>query len=243
MRRKQAGYLSATRHPWACLLFLFPLLIAYEGGLLWVGGNQPEALRNGADTWLHWGLQAFGLSELYWAPVLIALVFVAWSWHRWEDRPDDVFGTAVGMAIESVVFGFGLVGVSRALGPVLDFFGVPLSYPVIVNPLAVQLIIFVGAGIYEEVIFRLMLFAGGAWLLGLAEVPRPLALLAAGLGSALLFSAAHHAGPCGEPFDAYVFLFRTLAGLYFTLLYQTRGFGIAVGAHAGYDILVGTLIA
>ena len=45
-----------------------------------------------------------------------------------------------------------------------------------------------------------------------------------------------------ETFDAYVFFFRTLAGLYFVLLYQLRGFGVAVGAHAGYDVLVGLLI-
>ena len=29
---------------------------------------------------------------------------------------------------------------------------------------------------------------------------------------------------------------------YFALLYQLRGFGIAVGAHTGYDLLVGVLM-
>ena len=37
-------------------------------------------------------------------------------------------------------------------------------------------------------------------------------------------------------------LFRTLAGLYFAWLYCVRGFGIAVGAHAGYDVLVGLFV-
>ena len=41
--------------------------------------------------------------------------------------------------------------------------------------------------------------------------------------SAALFAAAHHVGPFGEAFDGYVFLFRSLAGLYFALLYQFRG--------------------
>lgn len=49
-------------------------------------------------------------------------------------------------------------------------------------------------------------------------------------------------GPYGGPFDGYVFLFRTLAGLYFTAVYQVRGFGSAVGAHACYDVLVGVLV-
>jgi hypothetical protein len=60
--------------------------------------------------------------------------------------------------------------------------------------------------------------------------------------SALVFAGAHHIGPYGEPFEGYVFLFRTLAGLYFALLYQLRGFAVAVGAHACYDVLVGVLI-
>jgi hypothetical protein len=39
------------------------------------------------------------------------------------------------------------------------------------------------------------------------------------------------------------FVFRTVAGLYFTLLFVLRGFGVAVGAHAGYDVLVGVSVA
>ena len=46
------NYLRATRHPWACLLFLVPLLFAYELGLLWLGGDNVAAMRNGADAWL-----------------------------------------------------------------------------------------------------------------------------------------------------------------------------------------------
>ena len=242
MRRKSRGYLSATRHPWPCLLFLLPLLTAYEAGVFWLGGAHPEALRNGADTWLHWGLEAFGLADLYWAPVLVTLVFLAWSWLRWDDRPGDCLGVGAGMTAESMLYAAGLLGVSRALGPLVDFFGVRLHYPSPAPSLAAQVVAFVGAGIYEEVVFRLLLFAGGVWLLRSAEVPTPAALVIAGLGSALLFAAAHHAGAGGDRFDGYVFLFRTLAGLYFTALYQLRGFGIAVGAHAGYDVLVGILI-
>jgi len=60
--------------------------------------------------------------------------------------------------------------------------------------------------------------------------------------SALVFAAAHHLGPDGEPFRLVVFSFRTCAGVYFTWIYQMRGFGIAVGAHASYDVLVGLLL-
>src|SRR5262249_43937158 len=76
MRPSHHGYLGASRHPWPCLLFVLPLLLAYEVGVVWLGGTQPDALRNGADTWLRWGLETFGLTQLYCAPALVALLFL-----------------------------------------------------------------------------------------------------------------------------------------------------------------------
>ena len=37
---------SATRHPWNSLLFLLPLLAAYEGGILWLGGTVASKTSN-----------------------------------------------------------------------------------------------------------------------------------------------------------------------------------------------------
>jgi Type II CAAX prenyl endopeptidase Rce1-like len=232
------AYLPTTRHPWPCLLFLLPLLLAYEGGVLWMGGAHTEVLRPGADAWLHLGLQAFGLTHAYWTPLVILGLLVGWSFVRRRDRPKDTLGTCSGMAIESVLFALGLWSVSRGLNPLLDSFGIKLSSSAPADEGLVQVITSVGAGIYEELLFRLLLFSGVVWGLKQASVPPWLAILLAAGTSALIFSAAHHVGPYGEKFDRYVFLFRTLAGLYFAFVYQFRGFGVAVGAHACYDIVV-----
>jgi hypothetical protein len=242
MDRRRVRYWKATRHPWPCLVFLIPLLVVYEVGVLWLGGTHPETIRNGVDTWLHWGLEAVGLAELYWPPVLIVVVFLAWSWNRWRDRPRDLLGIGTGMGMESLLFAGGLFGLSRALGPLLDSLGIPLAGPLRVDPVVIQVVTFVGAGIYEEVMFRLGLFTGLNWLLQRAGMPAFLAVLVAAPGAAMIFSAAHHVGPYGEAFDGYAFLFRTLAGLYFTVVFQLRGFGVAVGAHACYDVLVGVVM-
>src|SRR5262245_4328850 len=98
--RNRGGYLQATRHPWPCLVFLLPLLIAYEAGVLWLGGAKLEAMRNGADTWLRWGLESFGFSQFYGAPALIILILAAWSAARFWDRPDEVIATCFGMMFE-----------------------------------------------------------------------------------------------------------------------------------------------
>jgi len=61
------------------------------------------------------------------------------------------------------------------------------------------------------------------------------------VASSLLFSAAHYVGPLGERFELYSFTFRTLAGMFFAVLFIVRGFGIAAGTHAVYDVLVGLI--
>jgi hypothetical protein len=241
MRRVRGGYLAATRHPWPCLLFLLPLLAAYEVGVLWLGGTRPEALRNGADTWLRWGLERFGLPQFYCAPALIVVVFLGWSLLRAYDCPARLRFVWMGMAVESVVFAVGLWALSRQLQPLLDELGIRLNTGPHGKDLR-QIVTFVGAGIYEEVLFRLLLFFGLGCLFRLLGFPVLLSGLFCTVASAFLFSAAHHLGPYGEAFDRYVFLFRALAGFYFALLYQFRGFAIAVGGHACYDVLVGTLV-
>lgn len=235
----KVSYFQATRHPWPSLLFLMPLLAAYEAGIFWLGGPQPDTMRNGADAWLHWGLERVGVNFAYAPPALIALFFLGWSYAARDKRPQDLVGVVSGMAIETVFFALGLWGLSRALGPVLDHFGIRLSLGAGPSQAVGQAVTFIGAGIYEEVLFRLVLFSGLTFLLRLALVPSLVAIPVAAAGSAALFSAAHHVGPFGEPFDRYVFVFRMLAGMYFALVYRLRGFGVAAGAHALYDLVVG----
>jgi membrane protease YdiL (CAAX protease family) len=236
-------YWAATRHPWAAALFVLPLLGVYEAGVLAQGNaGPPELLRNGADLWLRGLLAALGLSPLFAAPLVLLALLLAWAWWRRRDRPRELFGVWVGTLCESVVFAVALWLLSQGLIPLLNGLHVYLNAAADGDPAVTDLISFLGAGIYEETLFRLVLFSGLLGLLELLEFPRWGAAALAGLLSALLFSLAHHVGPCAEAFEPYVFLFRTLAGLYFAALYRLRGFGVAVGAHAGYDVLVGLLL-
>src|SRR5438477_3963428 len=155
---RRSTYVLATRHPWSCFLFLVPLLAAYEGGVLLLGGAHAQALRNGADTWLRWALEYFGFSQLYWAPLLIAGVFVVWSVFRRSDRPADLLGVETGMAVESIGFALGLWAMSRGLAPFLDQIGIRLQIAPTNDALG-QVVTFVGAGIYEELLFRLLLYS------------------------------------------------------------------------------------
>jgi hypothetical protein len=237
----QSNYLAGTRHPWACVLFVLPLLLAYEAGVLLMGMDKPELLRNGADVWLRWVLGNLGLHHLLWAPALLLVVMALWSLRRLDRRPQDLVGLWIGMAIESAAFALFLWGSCFLVAPLLYRLGVQMAVEGAPEPAVQQLLSFIGAGVYEETLFRLLLYSGLRWILQRVDIPWPGAGVLAALVSALLFSAAHNIGDYGEAFQPFVFVFRTLAGLYFVSLFQVRGFGIAVGAHAGYDVLAGLL--
>lgn len=103
----------------------------------------------------------------------------------------------------------------------------------------------VGAGIYEELVFRLILICALMVLLqDVIGIDHRNAVILSVLISAALFSAHHHHilfinGHLGRggPFSWMEFAFRTAAGVYFAVLFAIRGFGIAAGTHACYDII------
>ena len=102
----------------------------------------------------------------------------------------------------------------------------------------------IGAGIYEELIFRLILICVLMLLLqDVLRLSRRSSIIVAVLVSAALFSGHHHivflGGRFGlsAPFSWTEFIFRTMAGVYFAVLFAVRGFGITAGTHAFYDII------
>jgi hypothetical protein len=137
------------------------------------------------------------------------------------------FGMVAGMLTVLLVPGMALVGQWPALTWLADF------------SLPTQLMISLGAGIYEELLFRVILVGGLAWMAGrvLGLTRAAAGVLAAVLG-ALIFSAFHYIGPYGEPLDLGSFTFRTIAGLLFSGLFLLRGFGITAWTHALYDVFL-----
>jgi len=106
-----------------------------------------------------------------------------------------------------------------------------------------NLVLYCGAGIYEELVFRAFLL----WLL-IAIFNRVFikrkaaATIAAIILGSLIFSAFHYIGPSGDAFSFGGFAQRAIGGLYFSTLFVTRGFGVTAASHAIYDILVGLIL-
>jgi hypothetical protein len=150
------------------------------------------------------------------------------------------------MAMESVLYALTFGMVASALtalmlpGLSLVRFGDgPQVTTVAQWTLPTQLMISLGAGIYEELLFRVILVSGLAWLGVVSFRLRAMqAKLFAVCAGALIFSAFHYVGQFGEPLRLNSFVFRMVAGLMFSGLYVLRGFGITAWTHALYDIFL-----
>jgi membrane protease YdiL (CAAX protease family) len=102
-----------------------------------------------------------------------------------------------------------------------------------------RFILSAGAGVYEELVFRLVLLTAiSALVQRVFGQRRWIAVSCAFVLSSALFSLAHHVGPYGEPLAAGVLVYRFLAGMLFASLFYFRSFAIAVYTHALYDIYV-----
>ena len=242
-----ARYWNESARPLVSLAFVAPMIVAYEGGLFALG---PRAMRNGADVWLRQLLEWLGFSQYFLLPALTCGLLLGWhhlNKERWAIRWTCLYG----MLFESMAFGCLLLVAAQAQQGFLAAIDSQAAPPLAIQGTKAfgRLVAYLGAGIYEELLFRAMLFPAIAAMLRLVGTPGRTSWIVAIFVSSLAFSAAHYqldlmignfhlVTSYGDSFEWTSFLFRLGAGLFFSTLLLARGFGITAGAHAFYDILV-----
>jgi hypothetical protein len=245
-------YWRAARQPRYSITFAFPLLVAYEVLAFTLSHDSLTGVRNGADVMLKSvfvllggrdGLIAFGALL-----VGTGLVLVWRDLRRSGSIEARVF---VLMFAESVLYAllFGVV-VGSLTGILLRGLHTATAMALIAVGraapgdlgLATQLMVSLGAGIYEELLFRVLMVGTLAWLARrvLGWGPPASGIFATVLG-ALIFSAFHYVGPYGDRLELASFTFRAIAGVMFSGLYLLRGFGITAWTHALYDVMLAVM--
>ena len=226
-RRLWRRYQRDARRPLHCLLFLLPLVAAYElgAGLARGSGLGGELV---APSVIRGLLGWFGLVGFWVPPVVLVVALLAW--HRLRHDRWRIRGwVLLGMVGESLV----------VAAPLLVLSSLFESPPQRESGLLAELVKALGAGVYEELVFRLLLISGLAWLIvELVRLPGPTALgVAAGL-AALVFAACHFPPIGSEAFDWRTFTFKLVAGLYLAVVFLGRGLGVASGCHAACNLLL-----
>ncbi len=218
------------------VILVFPLWLTYQVGVL----GLPKA-ENGADFISTHLFRLLGNSKTNYLLVhlALALAFVVTVLILRRKQGFDLrlfIPTVLESAIYALTMGSLILYVMSLLhiNPSLAVGDDPLKG---LGPLTL-LLVSIGAGVNEELVFRLILLSGSVALFEKAfKLRRWIAVGISFLLTALLFSAAHHVIG-GEPWKVGVFVYRTLCGLFFASLFQWRGFAVAVYTHALYDVWV-----
>ena len=222
-------YHHATRGPAPAALMVVPLFLLYGLGLLVASPGAhsgadfvSEALLDNLSRETYIGIQltaaalilgivAYRLKRDLWKRALLLGPVVAES---------AAYALVMGTIIIAIIEEVHLLGPTGASQGFID-----------------RTVVSAGAGLHEELVFRLALVPLLVLLLhrGLA-MPMAMAIVVAIVGSSVLFALAHHLS--GEPIEGYAIVYRTLAGCIFATLLITRGFAVAAWTHASYDFYV-----
>jgi len=247
----QDTYFNRSRRPLQVLAFLLPLIVVYELGMLFVlrtaeGGTHTIV----AHKRLIEAFDLFGLSALGWFLPGLLIVVVLLVWQFLSREPWRVSGrTLLMMAAESaalmmplMVFGQMVARLAGAEPPAAA--GAAAATTFAEHPLAARITLSVGAGLYEELVFRMaILGALHAVFVDLVRANERLGNAIAVTISAGLFAVYHfYPADVAASFSWPLATFYFAAGLFFGAVFLIRGFGIVVAVHALYDVVTGVII-
>ena len=240
MAEKSAGkpsYWAVTREPRYALALVLPMMAAYQVGLIVLAhlGQKTYEVRNAADLFLENVLGVSGVGGQIASGAAVIGVLVGWQ-VLWRQAWGIRFLYVGGMLLEALFCALVLL-LSYRLATGL-FRQVPLTAGGSIRGLAGQLMLSLGAGVYEEFLFRLLLIGCLTYLLRWARAGRVSSAVVASLVAAVTWSLFHMVGEEGwEALAPLTFLVRASAGLVFAGLFFGRGFGVTTATHALFNVI------
>ncbi len=239
-------YLSATRTATYGFLAALPLFVAYELIVLRANPVRGPAIRVGADIWIKQILSTIGGREHLSLGLMAFLLGVIICLFERKKKIKITPHYFYWMFLESFLYSVFLAVVISGIVSKLFVTNIWLVLVELeTNPLQsgenmwLNVALSLGAGLYEELFFRVLLVSG--LFLGLKKflfAKEVTSNVIAVIIGALIFSWVHYIGPFGDVLTLPSFTFRFLFGVALNVLYVVRGFGIAAWSHAIYDLLV-----
>lgn len=228
-------YFRLSRSHYYSLIIIFPLAVIYSVMGYFINWNTPYKLRNGADVLIRVFFQLFGsYAEIFYILTLNLIIISIILYYKREFSNSIRLQVLTIMILEGIFWAFCLF--------VIFIFGNQLlSAPTSFSTFE-QFYLSVGAGIYEELVFRFLSISIIVFishkLFGSGKV---FSLSISIVFSSIFFSLFHYIGVFGEVFSWQSFFYRFSAGCFLSFLYLARGLGVAVYSHVYYDILISSL--
>tara|TARA_B110000196_G_C20826267_1_gene511537 strand:- start:1 stop:705 length:705 start_codon:yes stop_codon:yes gene_type:complete len=225
-------YFQKSKSPFYSFVITLPIFLIYELGLFLMRDTEFSYIKNGADVLIEEAISTLGFDIFYLSSSLFLLVFFIVAYY--QKRNYDSFKIYKSylflMLFESLIYASLLLFFLGSMGLYL--------MDISVENVQFNLILSLGAGIYEELIFRvfsLFIFYRLVKFI-FKSMNHFSAQFFALFLSSILFSLFHFIG--AESFTQDAFTIRFIAGILLGLLYINRGFGITAITHSFYDIFV-----
>ncbi|ARN57783.1 CPBP family intramembrane glutamic endopeptidase [Sedimentisphaera salicampi] len=263
-------YLHRTSRPIYSLILVSILIVVYEAGL---SSLSPDFFATKTEhipgivvsfEWVRKFLLWLNFSEMQaWVGtplVVIAALGIVQIKSRekieveWSDLP-IIFAEATILTIPLLVCSSCITYIAGQHGPgyspvpAVPDMSAALDWQTPGGMFAVNIVSGIGAGIFEELVFRLLLISFATLIFEkLFGMPRIRSTITAVIVSSLLFSLHHYfyimdwRFVAGEPFRISTFTFRFLAGIYLSIIFGIRGFGIVASTHAAHNLIAACLM-
>lgn len=226
------SYFQNTSHRFYGAVVAVVMLFLYETLIIW--GELPSGamIRNAPEAVVRTFLVQLGVSHYHVSFILmtIALILIPLFYQKGVLLKKKFI---VYMILESI--GWGVLSgflIQAILYKLLLYSGT------MTGSLLSDIGLAIGAGLFEELVFRVILTSFLIWAFVKLLRNRKISIVLAILIASFLFSLSHYIGSAADQFTLYSFMFRFFAGLWFTSLYAVRGFAVVCMAHAFYDIFV-----
>lgn len=228
-------YFKSTHSLLYSYLISLPLLLLYEVLIFVSQPDSSHVVRISVDVWIKTLFAQFGHDVLSITLIIVALLGIFILYRERNKLHTLNFTYFVVMLLEASVYAYVLaLVIIQSLDALLQIAQVdPIESLTTMQQLALSL----GAGIYEELFFRVILVSALMFIFKFLFRKKWMAVTVAVLLAAVIFSSVHYVGELGDHFTVGSFLFRFLFGLALNGIYVWRGFGMAAWTHAIYDIM------
>lgn len=224
-------YLFRSRQLANSFIFILPLLVLYEVGIALYGST----IKNSADVMVKTPLAFLGRYGSLTFNMMIVIIFFA-AVFKLEKEHKLKLAIYIPMFLESFIYAIFLGPVvGNAVGYIMHrFLAAPMT-----SGTGMQIILSVGAGVYEEIVFRFLLLGALNLLFSrILNMRKAAGIVLSIIIASTIFSAIHYIGSLSDTFTSGSFMFRFLAGALLSTIYIFRGLGVAVYTHAIYDVLL-----